>query len=82
MSWISSDYCGLDHYDRVLRYDRLVCDHHDSDQNGSSGSVDSVGSPEIVVIASLGKYQQLPLEQKLLVEQWVLLPVSPPKYCG
>ena len=63
MSWISSDYCGLDHHDRVLRRDRLVCDHHDLDQNDSSGSVDSDGSPENVVIASLGKYQQLPLEQ-------------------
>ena len=63
MSWISSDYFGFDHHDRVLGRDRLGCDHHDLDQNDSSGSVDSDGSPEIVVIASLGKYQQLSPEQ-------------------
>ena len=82
MSRVSSDGCCLDHHDRVLRCDRLVCGHHDADLNGSPGSADFVGSPEIVVIASLGKHQQLPLEQELPMEQWVLLPVSPPKYCG
>ena len=50
-----------------------MCGHHGLDQNGSCGSADFVGSPEIVVIASLGKYQQLPLEQELPLEQWVLL---------
>ena len=78
----SSDDCCLDHPDRGWMSDRLVCGHHDADLNGSPGSADFVGSPEIVVIASLGKYQQLPLEQKLLEEQWVLLLVSPLRYYG
>ena len=82
MSCVSSDGCCLDHHDRVLMSDCLVCGRDGFDLNGSPESADFVGSPDIVVIVSLGKYQQLPLEQKPLEEQWVLLLVSPPRYFG